>query len=108
MIRQRSAGSGLYTEGAVAFVEIRDTGGALVDELQTPDYLSAAELLRLQLAPGRYEVRSCVRPCEAACPAMDTPTDACTISLAVEPAKTVAVMIERRVGAPCIASTVAP
>lgn len=104
VVRQRKTDSGLYTEGAVAFLEIRDEAGQLVNATETPNYHLDAELLRADLPPGRYTIGSHVRPCEAACPAMDPPTDGCSLELAIEPGATVHVLVERRVAQPCAAS----
>jgi hypothetical protein len=106
VVRQRLSPSnaGFYTEGAFAFVEIRDAAGTLVGEAQTSDWVSDIELLRTDLAAGQYQLRSYVRPCEAACPYLDPPTDECTANLTLEGGRTVEVLIERAVGM-CVAST---
>jgi len=107
VVRQRKVDSGLYTEGAVAYLEIRDGAGIVVAEVETADYHKDLELLRTPLPAGVYSLRTYVRPCEAACPAMDAPTDECRLELTITDRDTVDVLIERRIGR-CAASVVAP
>lgn len=106
-VRQRKVDSGLYTEGAIAFVEVRDDAGSVVTRAETADYHRDLELLRTTLPAGAYSLRTYVRPCEAACPAMDAPTDECRLELTIAGGGIVGVLIERRIGR-CAASIVAP
>lgn len=103
VVRQRQIDVGFYTEGAVAYVEIYGSEGELVRTAETPDYHLDVEILRTALVAGRYELRTYVRPCAAACPAMDAPTDACSVELNVAATNVITVSIGRRVGRPCSA-----
>ena len=109
VVRQSSVKDlpGVFTEGAMAFVEVYDAGGALVANAANGDYLESLELLSADLPPGRYELRSYVRPCSGACPGMDPPTDECRVEVSIQPGQAVAVRIVRSVGVPCRAE-VAP
>ncbi|MBA2382601.1 MAG: hypothetical protein H0V73_10875 [Chloroflexi bacterium] len=100
VVRQaRLGGGGLYIEGAYAFVEIRDVSGTLADSAQTDRYHLAQELLRTDLPAGDYVLRTYVRPCEAACPLMDPPTDICEVTFTAEPVRTTQFTINRSIGA---------
>ena len=92
---------GVFTEGAVAFVEVYDAAGTLVANARNGDYLGAIELLRTDLPAGRYELRTYVRPCSAACPGMDPPTDECRLEVVIEPDGEVTAQVVRSVGVPC-------
>lgn len=95
---------GVYTEGATGFVEVYDAAGTLVANGTNGDYLGAIELLRSDLPPGKYELRSYVRPCSGAGPCTDPPTDECRLDVAIEPGTEVLVRIVRSVGVPCRAA----
>lgn len=92
---------GLYTEGAYAFVEIRSADGSLVASAETDQYHIAGDLLRAELATGSYELFSYVRPCEAACPLLDGPTDECRQTFEVRSGRDIVIVIRRAVGRPC-------
>lgn len=106
VVQQSRIDGGFYTEGAFVYVEVNDQSGAQVARVEDPEYHLAKELVRVELPPGRYVIATYVRPCEAACPALDGPTDRCELSVDVVAAGVVAVQIERRVGRPCAASVV--
>lgn len=106
VVRQEAlTGSGFYTEGGYAFVEIRAADGALISSAQTDRYHLAQDLIRIQLSLGTYSVVSFVRPCEAACPAMDLPTDSCEGAIDVEDSALL-VTIARAIGRPCAVNIV--
>ena len=98
---------GFYIEGAFAYVEVTDENGAEVERFEDPEYHLAKEIARVTLPAGRYEVATYVRPCEAACPRLDGPTDRCELTVDLAAAGTVEVLVQRQVGQPCNATTVA-
>jgi len=95
IVTQAFVGEGFYTEGAYAYVELFDASGALLQRAETTEYRLEQELARFTVAAGRYDVRSYVRSCEAACPLLDAPTAACTATIDLKHADEVAVRIER-------------
>lgn len=101
VVQQSRLGGGFYIEGAFAYVEVTDADGVQVARVEDAEYNLAKELVRVQLPAGRYAVRTYVRPCEAACPALDGPTDGCELVVDVLAPGTVGVRVERRVGRPC-------
>lgn len=106
IVQQSSIVGGLYTEGAVAYVEVSDLDGTQVASVEDPEYRVAKELMRVDLSPGRYVIGTYVRPCEAACPILDAPTDGCELPVDLVAGATIEVRVERRVGQPCRASIV--
>lgn len=101
VVSQTKVGDGFYIEGAVAFIEVRDEEGSIVAQTQTNDYHLSLVVLRAVLPSGAYTLTSYLRPCAAACPHMDPPTDACVADVAITSDTAVAVLIERRIGQPC-------
>jgi hypothetical protein len=101
VLQAELGGRGFYTEGAYAFVEIRTAGGLLVSSVQTDRYHLAQELLRTHLASGEYALLTYVRPCEAACPAMDAPTDQCETTFNAGAAGSIVITVRRSVGQAC-------
>jgi hypothetical protein len=103
IVSQRPAAgiSGVYIEGAIAFVELRDADGAVIGTYQHASYLSELELMRADLAPGAYELRSYVRSCSGNCSVLDPPTDECTAEVSIDAGAVVEVLIVRDVGQPC-------
>lgn len=95
IVTQAFIGEGFYTEGAYAYVELWDPTGVLAERAETIDYRLEQELARFTVDAGRYELRSNVRSCSGACPALDAPSAACTASLELKPADEVTVRIER-------------
>lgn len=85
-----------------------DESGTRVARVEDPGYHLAKELARVELPAGRYVIRSYVRPCEAACPALDGPTDSCEVAVDIVAAGSVEVRVDRRPGRPCEASLVDP
>lgn len=79
----------------------------MVAAAQTPNYHLDLEILRADVEAGDYVLRSYVRPCEAACPLMDPPTDECTLALSLEAGGTVEVHVERLIGR-CAATVASP
>lgn len=106
LVVQQSRIGGFYIEGAFAYVEVTNESGASVARVEDPDYHLAKELARIELPAGRYVIRSYVRPCAMACPALDGPTDGCELTVDVIAAGSVEVRVERRPGQPCEASVV--
>jgi len=68
------ASRGVYLEGSIAFVRVRDARGELVVRRRTarPRF----RVLR-KLPSGRYRVISYQRPCDGNCSLLDPPTDRC-------------------------------
>lgn len=62
------------TEGSVSFVEVFDVSGELAERNRSRDW---RPFFRMQLAPGRYEVKIYRRPCDGSCQALDPPQDTC-------------------------------
>jgi len=77
----------LFIEGAVAFAEVVDDAGMLAASGRIDDYLGEADLLRVELPPGAYQVRSYVRSCDGNCGFLDPPTDGCELAVTLEPAR---------------------
>lgn len=96
IIRQRFSESGFYTEGAFAYVELFEADGRVVQRWETMDYHLDRELVHVTVARGRYDLRSYVRPCEAACPALDGPMAACNVIINLGAGETVTIEIDRR------------
>jgi hypothetical protein len=72
-LRVRYEGS-LYTEGAIAFIEVRDSSGDIVASVRSK---RARLFFRRPLVPGNYDVRTYLRPCVGSCAALDAPRDQC-------------------------------
>ena len=106
VVRQSRIAGGFYIEGAFAYVEVSDESGRPVARVEDPEYHLAKELARVELPVGGYVVGTYVRPCEAACPALDGPTDRCQLTVDVVAGEVVAVHVERSVGRACRASVV--
>jgi D-alanyl-D-alanine dipeptidase len=68
------ASRGVYIEGSIAFVRVRDASGDLVVRRRTAR--APFRMLR-KLPPGRYRVISYQRPCDGNCSLLDPPTDRC-------------------------------
>jgi hypothetical protein len=67
-------GRSFFTEGSISFVEVRGGTGELVAKARSRlDRVS----FRHPLAPGRYDVRTYLRPCDGSCRALDPPRDLC-------------------------------
>lgn len=101
VLQAELGGRGFYTEGAYAFVEIRTADGLLVASVQTNRYRLAQELLRTQLEAGEYVLLTYVRPCEAACPAVDAPTDQCDTAFSAGAAGSIVITVRRYLGQAC-------
>lgn len=97
VVTQVFVGEGFYTEGAYAYVELRDPTGVLVERTETVDYRLEQELARFTVDAGRFDLRSYVRSCNGACPALDPPTAACAASIELKPGDQVTVRIERTI-----------
>jgi len=64
-----------YIEGAISYVRVRDSRGALVVQRRVrhrPRFR-----MRRRLAAGRYRVTSFQRPCDGNCGTLDPPTERC-------------------------------
>jgi hypothetical protein len=96
-----AAEGGLYIEGAIAYLEVADQDGEVIEDLDEPDYLGEKELTRIDVPAGRYVVRMFVRPCAGNCGELDPPTDHCETTVDVPADSVVEVHIARRVGDPC-------
>jgi zinc D-Ala-D-Ala dipeptidase len=66
---------GVYVEGSISFVRVRDRSGELVVRRRTAK--PRFRMLR-RLPPGRYRVISYQRPCDGNCSLLDPPADRCT------------------------------
>ena len=95
IVTQAFIGEGFYTEGAHAYVELWDSTGVLVGHAETIDYRIEEELARFTVDAGRFDLRSHVRSCNSACPALDPPTAACAASIELQPGFLVTILIER-------------
>jgi hypothetical protein len=72
-LRVRYEGS-IYTEGAVAFIEVRDSFGTIAGRERST---RTRTIVPLQLSPGDYQVKTYLRPCDGSCGALDPPRDQC-------------------------------
>lgn len=70
----------IFTEGALAFIEVRDPFGRVVGRDRSKQ---ARVVLPLQLAPGDYEVRTYLRPCDGSCSALDPARDQCRVPVEI-------------------------
>ena len=68
------ASRGLYTEGSISFVRVRDAHGDMVVRRRTSK--PSFRVLR-KLRPGRYRVIAYQRPCDGSCQRLDPPVDRC-------------------------------
>jgi hypothetical protein len=93
--------SAIYTEGAIAYLEVRDADGDVAYAARTGQYLQNQALGSAELDPGTYEIRSYIQSCSGTCDLLDPPSDACAMQLVVEPGQTHEVVIQRDVGKPC-------
>jgi D-alanyl-D-alanine dipeptidase len=71
---------GVYTEGSVSFVRVRDSNGDMVVRRRV---LKPRFRMRRKLRPGRYRVISYQRPCDGNCSFLDPPVDHCTRAVRV-------------------------
>lgn len=101
VIAQSAVVGGLYTEGAFAYVEVTDLTGKEIASAEDADYGLAKEIARLELPAGRYVIGTYVRPCEAACPILDAPTDGCELAVDIVAGETLEARVERWVGRAC-------
>ena len=106
VVQQSRIDGGFYIEGAYAYVEVTDESGRQVTRVEDPDYHLDKEIARVELPVGSYVITTYVRPCAAACPALDESTDACSLTVEVAEERLVEVQLRRRVGRPCEASIV--
>jgi hypothetical protein len=74
-----------YLEGAVSFVELRDTDGNVVEESRQPsdrETVLIGESGR-SIPVGRYELVAYARACAGSCNALDPPSRECIASLKI-------------------------
>lgn len=71
-----------YIEGALTFFLV-SSQGAIVEEKQV-----ANAAVSIPLAPGAYELRSYLRPCDGNCGLLDPPTEECRASFTIASAQT--------------------
>jgi hypothetical protein len=95
---------GFYAEGAFAYVEVSDLTGVEMASVEETEYGRAKQIARVELPAGRYVIGTYVRPCEAACPVLDGPTDGCELAVDIVAGETVEARVERRVGRTCMVS----
>lgn len=69
-VEQRFERGAVYVEGALSYVAV---DGPTSEERRLEH--GRAEI---ELAPGRYELRSWQRPCDGNCDSLDPPTDECS------------------------------
>ena len=71
---------GVYIEGSVSFVRVRDSDGDAVvrRRVSKPRFR-----MRRKLLPGRYRVVSYQRPCDGNCSLLDPPVDRCARAVRV-------------------------
>jgi zinc D-Ala-D-Ala dipeptidase len=65
---------GMYTEGSISFVRVRDRSGDMVVRRRT---MHPRFRMRRTVPPGRYRVISYQRPCAGNCSFLDPPVDRC-------------------------------
>ena len=98
VVEQSAIVGGFYTEGAFAYVEVSDLEGTELASVKDAEYGVAKELARVELPAGRYVIGTYVRPCEAACPVLDAPTDGCELAVDIVAGETLEVLAERWYG----------
>jgi hypothetical protein len=93
------ASRGVYTEGSISFVRVRDARGAVVVRRRTarPRFR-----MRRKLPPGRYRVVSYQRPCAGNCTLLDPPVDRCARRVRVLSGGRTEVRVTARPGRPCM------
>jgi D-alanyl-D-alanine dipeptidase len=97
--RQRLDSSrGVYVEGSISFVRVRDASGDLVVRRRTsrPRFR-----MRRKLPPGRYRVISYQRPCDGNCGLLDPPADRCARRVRVLSGGLTEVRVVERPGRRC-------
>jgi zinc D-Ala-D-Ala dipeptidase len=92
---------GVYTEGSISFVRVRDASGDTVVRRRT-----AAPRFRMirKLPPGRYRVVSYQRPCDGNCGLLDPPVDRCARRVRLLSGGLTAVRVTERPGRGCTMS----
>jgi D-alanyl-D-alanine dipeptidase len=92
------ASRGVYVEGSISFVRVRDADGAVVVRRRTA---RARFRMRRKLPPGRYRVVSYQRPCDGNCMLLDPPVDRCARRVRVLSGGRTEVRVTVRPGRPC-------
>jgi D-alanyl-D-alanine dipeptidase len=92
---------GVYVEGSISFVRVRDASGEAVVRRRT-----AAARFRMvrKLPPGRYRVVSYQRPCGGICRFLDPPTDRCARRVRILSGGLTSVRVTVRPGRGCTMS----
>ena len=91
---------GVYIEGSIAFLQVRDGGGrVVVDESSgTP---RVRWRVRLRLPAGRYRLTSFERPCNGNCSVLDPPAERCSRRIRVIAGGRTGVRVTVRPGRGC-------
>jgi zinc D-Ala-D-Ala dipeptidase len=92
---------GLYVEGSISFVRVRDSHGGLVVRRRTA---KPRFRMRRSLRPGLYRVISYQRPCEGNCDFLDPPTDRCARRVRIRSGGLTEVAVTVRPGRGCTMS----
>jgi D-alanyl-D-alanine dipeptidase len=92
---------GVYVEGSISFVRVRDSSGDTVVRRRT-----AAARFRMvrKLPPGRYRVVSYQRPCDGNCGFLDPPADRCARRVRILSGGRTSVRVTVRPGRGCTMS----
>jgi hypothetical protein len=72
-----------YIEGSIEFYRVLSADGKRVKEGSLTERPASIEL-----APGRYELVSYVRPCDGSCGVLDPPTDECRSKFSIKAGQT--------------------
>ncbi len=90
---------GVYVEGSISYVEVRDSAGRVVLARRSGPAIRFR--VRAPLPAGRYRVTSFERPCEGTCAVLDPPAEACSRRVRVLARGRTAVRVTARAGRPC-------
>ena len=93
-----NASRGVYVEGSISFVRVRDRSGDVVVRRRT---VKPRFRMRRTLRPGRYRVISYQRPCDGNCSFLDPPVDRCARRVRIRSGGRTEVSVTLRPGRGC-------
>ena len=99
--QEAPATSDAYPDGAVSSAVITDADGDVVFQESASTGPLARHLLTVELAPGRYTVRSSQRACRSTCTDLAPPTDECEAPFEVAAGDQVTIIVFLTPGSGC-------
>jgi hypothetical protein len=91
---------GMYIEGALAHIVLRDADGNVFD---AGTKWPGEKFVFDGLEPGTYVLEPALRPCDGNCGYLDPPTDSCRDMLTID--GDMSVRVEFTVGDPCVVAS---